>query len=121
MLHASDDARVFAASAVCLFVQPSLSMYRDTKGKLSPNSCLSACHQLNASMCLTLTLGLQAKSQEVLGNKDYTETCWVASETDLIAGNKCTPPTEPLQPAQYKGLRRKNKCSGQGMGLKVSP
>ena len=56
----------------------------------------------------------------MLGNKDYTETCWVASEADLVAGNKGTPPTEPLKPAQYKGMRRKNKCSSQGMGLKVS-
>jgi hypothetical protein len=55
----------------------------------------------------------------VLGNKDVTETAWCGRLQDLEDGKQGTPPKEALRASDYKGLFRKNTCSGSGMGLKV--
>ena len=61
----------------------------------------------------------QAKSQDLLGNKDYKETAWVVDEAELMHGGTGSIPAAPLQPTEYKNCSRMNSCSGSGMGLKV--
>ena len=65
-------------------------------------------------------LHVQGKAQVLVGNKDYTETQWDPSEDGLKSGGKHTAPVLPRKPGEYLGLKRMNKCSSQGMGLKVS-
>lgn len=63
---------------------------------------------------------VQEKSQGILGNKDFKETWWCHKLDDLTNGKKGSPPPKPLSAADYKGMFRKNSCSGSGMGMKVS-
>lgn len=60
---------------------------------------------------------LQTKSQDHLGNKDYTEQPWAAAGPS--SGKHSSPGKGQLQPADHQGLQRKTICSGSGMGLKV--
>lgn len=63
---------------------------------------------------------LQEKSQELLGNKDFKETWWCSSLSDLANGKQGSPPQKLRAAAEYKSMFRKNSCSGSGLGLKVS-
>ena len=66
---------------------------------------------------------LQAKSQEVRGNKDFVATPWVSSSDEVEAAAKTAnsaTPDQTLKPTEYEGKLRKTTCNSFGMGMKVS-
>ena len=65
------------------------------------------------------------KSQDAMGNKNFEETDWVASEADLQSAafhgfKNGTSVLLATEPNFFKGRFRRNVCDSSGMGLKVS-
>ena len=66
---------------------------------------------------------LQAKSQEVRGNKDFVSTPWVGTSDEVEEAAKSAnsaKPEQELKVGEYQGKVRKTTCNSFGMGMKVS-
>lgn len=65
---------------------------------------------------------MQAKSQEVRGNKDFVSTPWVSTSDEVEEAAKSAntaKPEQELKLADYQGKLRKTTCNSFGMGMKV--
>ena len=68
---------------------------------------------------------MQARSQEVRGNKDYVESPWLSDMAELAEAELAPPPPHSKAPQVdvrgFEGKLRKTSCSSFGMGMKVTP